>query len=207
MKAFIVLIAVLVGNSAFASKVDWAEQSRFNSMTAVEAAAYPWFEKYAQNVQMPGTSSWLNGTELCIGNGTLRSVRPLTDCVLWSASKNGKVRTFPSRNWADDYGSNVQCARTVTRVLESPLVYTAKVCTLWGVQTRIGAAKTFTSKLAADRFANYDRDARGDVYCAGTSRVTKNAPTTFLVEFYTDGNLRVKDQLLGTHRFAIDACR
>ena len=204
MKALLTMSIVILATIAQAktTKNDLNEKVKFNNLTALEAFASNHYEKSVWNIQMPGTSTWLNPAyEMCITGNSVTSTRPITKCTQWSASDDGTTKTFNSMSDADAYGNNVQCSKSESKILSSPISYSVMECVLWGVQSENFGIKTFKYLGFAKQFADSNQAAHGaKAQCMQKAVVSKKVPTTYKVDF------TLNDEKMGTHVYSIRNC-
>ncbi len=204
MKVVVALILGLCMNNAFA-KDDYQIQAetKFNAMSAQEAYESS-FKQRSMSVQMPGTSTWVSGREVCIAGNSVRTINPVSYCVQWTGKdKDGDVRTFD--NYLDAKNilkGNVadKCSGKVHKILSTPINYSATKCTLWsakGGDDDNWETKYFSSKSKAE-------DYGGEAVCAKTETYTATYPTTFKVEFFR--NEVENNRYLGSHTYAVARC-
>ncbi len=193
MKVVVALFMSLVVANAFAFDYQSEAEKQFAKMTASQA----WnsgFKKQIMNVQIPGSSAWLNpSADVCISGNEMHSVNKISTCVAWSGKNgNGDTITISHPN-PDD---NFTCSKTTSAYVSSPLVYQKTVCTLWSANDD-GDIKYFNTKSKAEKAGN-------NVKCAREESVVRTLPTTFAVKFY-----RVNfdsQNYLGTHSYAVPTC-
>ena len=204
MKVVVALILGLCMSNAFA-KDDYQSQAeaKFNAMSAQEAYTSS-FKQRTMSVQMPGTSTWVNGREVCIAGNSVRTINPVSYCVQWTGKdKDGDVRTFD--NYLDAKNilkGNVadKCSGKIHNILSTSINYTATKCTLWsakGGDDDNWETKYFSSKSKAEDYGN-------DVSCAKNETYTATYPTTFKVEFFR--NEVENNRYLGSHTYAVARC-
>jgi hypothetical protein len=199
MKVVVALILGLCVSNAFAWDYQSQAEAKFKAMTAEEAYASD-FKKEIMNIQMPGTSTWVKPTGLCMDGGTVRTVNPIGFCVEWTG-KNDDGKTVTVDNYWDakeTFGSTSdKCSAQVFKIFSTPINYPASKCAKWSAKTSEDGVKYFTSKSKAEDYGN-------NVTCVETVNYTAKFPTTFAVKFYR--NSLDDSRYLGTHTYGIGRC-
>ena len=203
MKVVVALVLGLCVSNASAWDYQQQAEAKFDAMSAQEA----WnsdFVKHIMNPQMPGTSTWVKPTGLCIDGNTVRTVNAIGYCVQWTGKdKDGDVRTFDNYLQAKSIlkgNINDKCSAKDFRILSTPIQYAAEKCTLWsakGGDDDNWKVKTFSSQSAADDYGS-------NVTCVNVVKYTATFPTTFKVEYYR--NRVENDRYLGSHTYGIGRC-
>ena len=213
MKLMIAIAVLLTSINLFADS-DSAQklaQRRFDNMTADEAFDSNKFRTRVWNINMPGTSTWFKpSTSLCINGDTVQTVGPIKVCTLWSAKKDGDVKTFTSKHKAEDYGNNVKCVDSVSKVYSTPINYSYEGCVQWAVKLKDGFPKVkyFNYKSQAMNFAEDSSNAQGNAFCSQEGTIHKTMATTYVMEFYRKvAGINYDDDLyLGEHTYPIASC-
>jgi hypothetical protein len=199
MKVVVALIMGLCACNAFAWDYQQEAEAKFNKMSAQEAYKSD-FRKRTMSVQMPGTSTFVSGTEVCIAGNTVRTINPVSYCVQWTGKdKDGDIRTFDNYLDANNLikgGAAGNCSGKVQKILSTPVNYSATKCTLWSAVDD-GEKKYFSSKSKAE-------DYGGNAVCAKYQTYNATYPTTFKVEFFR--NKLEDNQYLGSHTYAVARC-
>lgn len=199
MKTLIAMIAVLAVSNAFASDYQDAAERAFDSMTATQAWSSNKFKKQVPNIAMPGSSSFIKATGLCISGSDMMTKGAVSGaCTSWTYRNNDGDRKTTT-NAALASRKDAKCVARSSRVLSHPINYTAEV-KVWGVKDEDGKVKTYTSYSRATE--------KGAPFVVSTKSVAKRIPTTFTVKFYraTAQNRFDRSKLVGSHRFSIGSC-
>ncbi len=193
---------ILVVASVTQAKADLSDEIQFKKLTAAQAFASSKYEKTIWNIQMPGTSTWLNPAyEMCTTGAVVKSTRVITQCLEWTASNEGYAKKFKSKTAAEKYGGNATCSATASKSFSIPVTYTEEQCVLWGVKAENSGVKNFKYLSAAKTFADSD-DAVSNAtpFCIDFATVAKKMPTTYKVEFHLNGDK------VGSHTYGLKSC-
>ena len=203
MKVVVALILGLCASNAFAWDYQQEAEAKFKKMSAQEAFAAG-FKTQIMDIQMPGTSTWVKPTGLCIDGSNVRTVNPVGYCVEWTGKNNdGEFVTVDSyleaKNLFDSNPASL-CSAQVYQILSTPIAYAAAKCTMWsakGGDEDNYKVKYFSSKSKADDYGS-------NVTCVETKNFTAKFPTSFEVKFYR--NKVQNDRYLGSHTYGIGRC-
>lgn len=204
MKVVVALIVGLCVSTAFAKDDKQMQaEAKFKAMSAQEAFASG-FKQRIMDVQMPGTSTWVKPTGLCIQGNTVRTVDPIGYCVQWTGKNDdGKFVTvdtyWEAKNVFSAHPASL-CSAQVYQILSTPIRYAATKCTMWsakGGDDDNWKTKYFSSQSKADDYGS-------NVTCVETQNYTAKFPTSFEVKFYR--NSFENNRYLGSHTYGIGRC-
>ncbi len=220
MKTIIVMIAMMVTSSAFAIDYQDRAEDLFDSMTATQAYASNQFTKRHWNRNLPGTSTWMGPSNICISGNTIKTVQPLEICTEWQVnlkeSSFGKMyKSFSSQGRANDYAeesSNARgsayCVSSYKNYYSHPINWQERGCVLWEVKRDDYGPKTFKSEARADRYADENSGAKGSPYCVQEGLISYSFNTTFKVDFFrkTAHDRFASDKKVGSHTYTYQSC-
>lgn len=201
MKNIILSLLVFVSTSVFAndSYQERAER-QFKQMSAEEALASRDFNQQVANIYIPGTSSYVKGTNLCVEGNTIKSLSPVVGaCVLWTTrNNNGDRITITSA--AEAIRREADCVERSSAYLSVPISYNAEII-VWGARNDDGVVKTYTSFNRASE--------KGTPFVVETRLVSKTVPTRYDVNFYryVAHDRFDNDHFVGKHTYAVASCR
>ena len=211
MKMIISTLLILSLTSAFASdKRDKVREARrqFERMSAVEAFNSNKFDKKIGTIGLPGTSSWVRGSSLCIEGNTITTKVPAYRqvCTEWTYKNSDGDRVYTT-NAALARRKDARCSMKVDGAkLEAPISYDREI-TIWGAK-KDGEFKMRAGKIREYRTYASAKDDGSPVKLR-TEVVRVTTPTTYDVTFYrkTFGSgRRERENLLGKHTFSVGTC-
>jgi hypothetical protein len=212
MKFLVLVLSTLVAVSASASDDRDRTQDakmRFNQMGALEAYNSNLFNKQTANIGIPGTSTWVKGTSLCVEGDMIRTISNSYKqvCVAWSYRNNDgeKVQTSSVRLARKN---DADCVSKVNGIkIESPINFTKEV-TVWGAKED-GELKTVAGGKAKVYSSYSKADEAGSPVALGTKSVHVRVPTTYKVDFFRNSSQDRYDnrKFVGSHVFGVANCR
>lgn len=201
MKKIFLSLVIFVATTAFADdRYQEAAERQFKQMSAAEAFASRDFNKQVANIYIPGTSSYVKGTNLCIEGNTIKSITPVVgSCVLWTTRNNNGDR-ITITNAAEAVRRDADCVERSSAYLSAPISYNAEII-VWGARNDDGVVKTYTSFNQASE--------RGTPFVVETRLVSKSVPTRYDVNFYryVAHDRFDNDHFVGKHTYAVSSCR
>jgi len=209
MKLLVLVLSTVVAFSASASEKTRDARAKFNKMGAVEAYNSNMFSKNIANILIPGTSTYVKASGLCINGDMIQTKTAAYKqvCVEWTyRNSDGERINTTSVRLANK--NDARCSKEVNGAkLESPINFVKEV-TIWGarksgeiVDEIGGKPKTFSSFARAQE--------EGTPISLGTKSVHVTVPTTYKVDFfrYTASDKYNRDKLVGSHVYGLPQCK
>lgn len=175
-------------------------QENFDKLNSVQAWSSKKFDKQVENIALPGASTYVKATGLCLAGDSLQTKHKIPRaCVTWSyRDSDGNRRT--TTNAAEANRKDGRCiANGASRIITSPINYSVEV-NVWGARDDDGKVRVYKSRSAAAD--------KGTPILVDTRTVSKRLPTTFKVKYYRDtasGRFQ-QEKFVGSHRYGVNNC-
>lgn len=187
-------------DSGGGAKYQQAAKRLFNQLSPQDAWGARQFNKKIGNVYLPGTSTYVKPTGLCISGSIIKSKGRIQGaCMEWEyISADGERKRTMKHHLA--IRKDAKCIRRATREFEHPINYTVEQ-NIYGVKDREGKVRTYTSYSKATE--------KGSPFVHSTKTVSRSMPQSFKADFFraTAQKRFERDKYLGAHKYRIGNCK